>query len=233
MKTVVKLAGVMMILTALAITAAVPFIPSFMLKTFASAYGLDLRYGSLKSASLAGMAFDDLSVVDRSRGIGISSKDAKIRFIWNGPDPRNATLGFNLNDVRFIKTKREAKASSYDTLDGLVAMPFGNDIVYDEIAGKVRSSGGNVTVSDFMAKSDLVRLSVNGTIKSDNTVKSDIVIYFADEMTKKIPPELTKLVLNSEDPGWKSLSVKLEGNYAMPTIQVSSRLFRLSIGVKE
>jgi hypothetical protein len=90
-----------------------------------------------------------------------------------------------------------------------------------------------VTIKDFLAKSDLMKLSFNGDIRRDNTIKSDIVIYFSDELTRKIPPELTKLVLTQEDPGWKSLSVKLEGNYTMPTIQVSSKLFRLNIGVKD
>jgi hypothetical protein len=78
-----------------------------------------------------------------------------------------------------------------------------------------------------------MKLAFNGSMRKDNTIKSDIVIYFADELTGKIPSELTNLVLTQEESGWKSLSVKLEGNYTMPTIQVSSKLFRLNIGVKE
>lgn len=212
--------------------AIIPFVPKIVIGAFASTYDLDIEFKDLKNATLSGMMFNDLTIVDKGRGIGVSSKTATIALKWNGPDPRNATVGFDLHDVRFVKKSVEA-ATSYDTLDGLVALPFSSSWVYKEISGSVRSSKEGVTVKDFLAKSDLMKLAFSGSMRSDNTIKSDIVIYFADDLTKKIPPELTKLVLTQEEPGWKSLSVKLEGNFAMPTIQVSSKLFRLNIGVKE
>lgn len=212
--------------------ALIPFLPKIVLGAFGSAYNLDIQYKNLKKVTLGGMAFDGLSIVDKAKGIGISSENAAITLGWNGLDPRNATVGFNLYDVRFVKRSVE-RASSYDTLDGLVALPFSSDWIYKEISGKVRSSKEGVTIKDFLAKSDLMKLAFNGSMRADNTIKSDIVIYFADDLTKKIPPELIKLVLTQEEPGWKSLSVKLEGNYTMPTIQVSSKLFRLNIGVKD
>jgi hypothetical protein len=228
-----KFALLAAVLVLAATGAAIPFAPRFMLQAFASSNNLDLRYGAIRNAGMGGMSFDNLSLVDKSRGIGISSRDAVIKFSWNGPDPRNMKAGFDLKDVRFIKKTPDIKPASYDTLDGLVALPFGMDMVYSEISGNVTSSGGDVTVSDFMAKSDMVKLALNGRMGRDNTIKSDIVIYFSNDLTNKIPRELTKLVLTNEDENWKSLSVKLEGNYKMPTIQVSSKLFRLSIGVKE
>jgi len=212
--------------------AFISFLPRIALGAFASTYNLDIQYQGLKKANLSGMAFNKLTIIDKARGIGVSSEKATIGLQWNGPDPRNATVGFNLYDVRFVKKAREAK-TSYDTLDGLVALPFSSNWVYEELSGRVRSSKGAVTVDNFLAKSGQMKLTLNGSIQADNTIKSDIVIYFADDLTKKIPPELTKLVLTQEAPGWKSLSVKLEGNYTMPTIRVSSKLFRLNIGVKE
>ncbi len=74
---------------------------------------------------------------------------------------------------------------------------------------------------------------LKGTLKNCTTIKSEVTIYFADKLTGKIPPELTNLVLKGEDGGWKSLSVQLDGDYSKPSIQVSGRLFRLNIGVKE
>ena len=207
-------------------------LPHILLRTFAATYDLDLRYEHLKKAAPNRMIFEGLTVVDRPKGIGISAKNAEIDVLWSLPDPRNSTIVFNLKDVRFVKKEREA-AASYDTLDNLVALPFSSNWLYAEISGKVRSSKGEVAIRDFMAKSDMMRLSFNGDIRRDNTIKSDILIYFSDELTKKIPPELTRLVLTQEDPGWKSLAVKLEGNYTMPTINVSSKLFRLNIGVKD
>ena len=186
----------------------------------------------MAKVTLGGMAFDGLTIVDKTKGIGISSENATIALEWNGPDPRNATVGFDLYDVRFVKKAIE-KAALYDTLDGLVALPFGSNWIYKEMSGKVRHSKEALTIKGFLAKSDLMKLAFNGSMRSDNTIKSDIVIYFADDLTRKIPPELIKLVLTQAEPGWKSLSVKLEGNYTMPTIQVSSKLFRLNISVKE
>lgn len=210
----------------------IPFLPKIVLGGFASAYNLDIKYKNLKKISLRQMVFDELTIVDKEKGIGISSKNATISLEWDGPDPRNATVGFDLYDVRFVKKALE-KATSYDTLDGLVALPFSSNWVYKEISGKIRHSKEALTIKDFLAKSDLMKLAFNGSMRKDNTIKSDIVIYFADELTGKIPSELTNLVLTQEESGWKSLSVKLEGNYTMPTIQVSSKLFRLNIGVKE
>lgn len=217
---------------AIGVTVLMPLLPRIVIAAFASAYDLDINYKDLKKATLGGAAIDGLTIVDKARGMGISSEKAMITLEWNGPDPRNATVGFDLYGVRFVKRSSE-RASSYDTLDGLVALPFNSNWIYKEISGKIRRSKEALTIKDFLAKSDLMKLAFNGSIREDNTIKSDIVVYFADDLTRKIPPELIKLVLTQEEPGWKSLSVKLEGNCTMPTINVSSRLFRLNIGVKE
>lgn len=220
------------IVLAVGAAALIGFLPKIVLGAFASAYNLDIQYKDLKNVTLAGMTFDRLTIVDKAKGVGISSENATIALEWNGPDPRNATVGFDLYGVRFVKRAAE-KATSYDTLDGLVALPFSSNWIYKEISGKVCRSNEALTIKDFLAKSDLMKLAFSGSMRADNTIKSDIVIYFADDLIGKIPPELIKLVLTQEEPGWKSLSVKLEGNYTMPTIQVSSKLFKLNIGVKE
>lgn len=227
-----KLLLILAAVTIAFIFAAAILLPRFAIGALASASDLDIKYGALKRADLAGMAFADIEILDRPRGIGISAKDAGFAFKWRSIFPLRFSVRFDLRGVKFVK-KAPEKTSSYDTLDGLVAMPFANGMAYDEITGSVTSSRGDITISDLLAKSDMIKLSVNGTVKRDNTVNSDIVIFFSDGLTGRIPPELTKLVLTNEEAGWKSLSVKLQGNYKMPTIQVSSKLFRLSIGVKE
>jgi hypothetical protein len=48
-----------------------------------------------------------------------------------------------------------------------------------------------------------------------------------------MPPELTSMALKGETDGWQSLTVKLEGDLSKPSIQVTGKIFRLNIGVKQ
>jgi len=232
MKRFVPPLAVAAVIIAAAACAAAIALPGIAVSAFASANKLDIGYDRLKEPGPFGMSFAGLAITDRSKGIGIRADDARLKFGWTGPDPRRISVGFDLRGVKLLKLAHKP-APSYDTLDGLVAMPFSAGAAYDSITGNVRFRAGDITITGFMAKSPDIRLSFNGTIKRDDTIDSDIVIYFSDNLTGRIPPELTKLVLTQESPGWKSLSVKLRGNYSMPTIHLSSKLFRLHIGVKE
>ena len=210
---------------------SVPFLPRIAIKIFEEAYKLDVRYGELEKASPVEMVFGGLIVTDRGMGIGTSAEHAVVNPVWNGLDPRKAMLAFDFSNVRFVKKAAE-KDASYNSLDGLVALPFGSNWTYKKISGKVRTSHGDVTLKDFLASSDDMKLSFDGTVTADMQIDATIKIFFAESLTKKVPPELARMALNDEGGGWKSLSVKLEGNYDAPRIQVSSKLFRLKIGVK-
>lgn len=211
---------------------AMPLMPRIALRLISSAYGLDIKYDRVIKAGLNRIDLEQLNVTDRAKGIGIVSDKALLRLTFNGIDPRRARVGFDLYGVRFTKTKAETEAK-YDTLDGLVSLPFSSNWVYEEISGKIGYDSGAVLIDDFMAKSPTLKLSFNGRILKNGQIATQIVIYFADRLTDKVPPELTKLVLKDELSGWKSLTVQLEGDYTMPNISLSSKLFRLNIAVKE
>lgn len=217
---------------AIAIALAAPHIPRLAVRLVAAHSGLDIKYERILRAAPDSVEFAGLRVMDPQKGLGLSSEEAAIKISWSLPDPRNSSVRFDLQRVRFIKQAPDG-GPQYDTLNGLVALPFSNDQLYDEISGRVKSAGGFISIADFMAKSSQLRLSFNGEVGPGNRIKSDILIFFADDLTSKIPPELTKLVLKDEEPGWKSLSVRVDGDYTMPSIQISSKLFRLNIRIKD
>lgn len=212
--------------------ASIPLLPRAAIRIFEEAYKLDVRYERLEKASPKRFVFKGLTVTDRILGIGTFSEHAVISLAANGPDPRRAMLAFDMTGVRFVKTKAE-KPPAYNSLDGLVELPFGSGRTYGKISGKVGLMNGDVTLKDFLAAGDDMKLAVDGTVTSDKKIDATIKIYFAESLTKLVPPELTAMALGSEGGGWRSLSVKLEGDYDAPRIRVSSKLFRLSIGVKQ
>jgi hypothetical protein len=232
-----KMLRYLFIAAALVLAAAVaimlPHLPAIAMKAVAAASGYDVSYTGMKGKGLSSIDLKDLRLVDRKKGLGISAEDAAIRIAWDGLDPRKATLTFDLRKVHFIKEEAPRREPTYDTVDGLVALPFCGGWIYEAISGSVRQSGGAVVIRDFMATSRDLKLSFNGDIGPNNKIRSEIVVYFADSLTSKIPEELTKVVLKNEGAGWKSLSVKLDGDYTMPSIQVTSKLFKLNISVKE
>ena len=56
-----------------------------------------------------------------------------------------------------------------------------------------------------------------------------VTIQFSPDLLKKIPRELSETVLKGSADGWKSLSVDLKGSFKSPSIEVTGRLFKLSI----
>ncbi|MFH0764268.1 MAG: hypothetical protein V1927_04640 [Candidatus Omnitrophota bacterium] len=187
---------------------------------FARANNLDISYASLARPG-ANFAFKDFRVVNKASGLGISAQAAAIR-------PKLKGYEFNFTDVRFLQ-KHGDELSSYENLAGLVAVPFKGSWVYKEIAGEAAPSRDTLEVKKLDAVSDEIKLHITGKFNADNTVDTDIKIYFGPGITKKIPEELSKVILTDEEGRWKSLAVHLSGNYAAPSIQVSGKLFRLNI----
>lgn len=187
---------------------------------FARANNLDISYSSLVGSG-TNLIFKNFRVTNKALGLGISAGTAAIR-------PKLKGYEFDFADVRFLK-KDGDETTSYENLAGLVAVPFKGSWVYKEISGEVEPYSNGLEVKKLDAVSDEIKLHITGKFNADNTVDTDIKIYFGPGITKKIPEELSKVILTDEDAGWKSLSVGLAGNYAEPSIQVSSKLFRLNI----
>ncbi|MDP3804310.1 MAG: hypothetical protein Q8Q87_02020 [Candidatus Omnitrophota bacterium] len=187
---------------------------------FAYANNLDISYGNL-TRSGANFVFKDFKVTNKALGLGISAGSATII-------PKVKYYDFRITDVRFLKSGG-GEESSYENLMGLIAVPFKGSWVYKEISGEIAPSRDAVELKRLDAVSDEIKLRISGKIQNDKTVDTDITIYFGESLTRKIPEELSSVILTDEKDGWKSLSVRLAGNYTKPSIQVSSRLFRLNI----
>lgn len=212
-------------------SALIIFYKPIAVAIFAKVSGIDISYKKMEAGSVNEFIFKGLRGTERKSGLGLSSSDARIRFIFKGPDPRNAAADFVLKDVSFIKKGIE-KEVSYGNIDGLVAVPFNSLWNYREISGRIGLIKNGIRIENFLAAGDLIRFSLNGELSRDQNVNADIGIYFAESLTGKIPPELTSMVLKDGEAGWKSFTVKLEGDLAKPSIRVTGRLFRLNIGVK-
>ena len=188
-------------------------------------YNLDIIYKRCSKNFSGEMDFKDLSVTFKPSGLCLTSKTAALKPVFIG---KKLALDFSLHDLVF--TKRGASGpETYDTLSALVSSPFNSRWKYSELRGQLEPGEKSVKINNLNAISDQIKLSINGNLFYSGMIDSDIVIYFAGKLTEKIPPEFSKVILTNEKDGWKSLSVRLAGDPNKPSIQVSSKLFRLSI----
>ena len=208
------------------ITAVVLFLASgrLVIYLFSNAYGLDVSYKNMKILSFNELSFTDLKVIDRRTGLGIFSRESLINPVLE----KRIAIDFKFKAVSFIKNET-ASEGNFDSLAAIVSMPFASRWTYKEISGKVTPSKEGMHIEKLTATSDDMRLKLSGDIFRDNTIKADIVIYFSESLAKNMPKELSGVILNAESDSWKSLSVKLAGNYKEPSIQIYSKLFRLNI----
>ena len=190
--------------------------------------GLDISYERIEKWSFGEFVFDGLKVTDPKRGVGFRASRARIGPIRDYAFPDHATLDFELNDIHLIM-RREARPEAYDSLAGLVSVPFAERWMYKEISGSATIFKGGVTLKDTKAVSGDIRLDLSGTFRRDNKIDMAMVISFSDNLSAKIPEELSSVVLTEKTGGWKSLSVNLTGDFNAPSIQISSKLFRLNI----
>ena len=170
-------------------------------------------------------SYQGASVVSKNSGLGIVSGSADIRPVFRN---RHLVIGFNLHDGSFIK-KRGDEALHYDTLTAIVASPFNNRWKYRTIKGEVELTVKDMKIRSLEAASDDIRLSLTGELAYNGEIESNITIYFAASILNKISPEFANVVFASQRDGWRSLAVRLSGDPNKPSIQVSSKSFRLSI----
>jgi len=221
---------VMMISTAaiLLLAAVCVFLNPAAAYIFARAHGLDLKYSRLTGTVLTGLSFKDLTASDPKKGFGLFAETADVKIVLSKNILAEPGLDLDLRGGRFLR-EGMGPAEDYADLDDLVALPFKKAWRYRRITARLRALKDGTGIDDLYAESDEIRLYVNGAIHRDNYVNLAIKISFAETVTSKIPEALSKVFLNDEGTGWKSLSVSLSGNYAAPSIQVSSKLFRLSV----
>ncbi len=190
----------------------------------------DISYKRVSACSINELLFKDLSIVQKKDGMGISSLNGSVKFVPAG-QPWNLAADFALSDVHFVK-KGPQKASSFNSIDGLISAPFNALCKYDTLSGNISYIKDGVLIRKLMASSDTIKFSFDGTITDDNAIDASITIFFADSLTGKMPPELSGMVQKADDKGWSSISFKVQGDLSKPSINVTGKMFRLNIGVK-
>jgi hypothetical protein len=191
---------------------------------------VSIRFGHMANEAFRKFDFADMTIIDNKSGIGLKAKKAVIRPFWGEIVSGTMAMDFTLSQVGFIKQKDE-KSDNYDTFEGLAAVPFNSQWTYLDLSGALQTSRGDIHLRDLKAMSDVIKFTITGDFLSNANINADITVYFSDALFNKIPKKFIKGVLKEEGDGWKSFSMKLSGNYKAPSLQVTGKQFRLSIGL--
>ena len=192
-------------------------------------YNLEITYKSYSLNISRGIVFKDFSAVSKDSGVGISCDVAAIRPSF---EAKKLILNLNLDLVNFIK-KAEYEPARYDTITEVVLSPFSSAWKYRVVKGVLEPRARGVKIRSLEAVSDAIKVRLSGDFENNRIVESDIVIYFSPQMVEKLPPELAGMALTDDEGGWRSLSVRLTGDFSKPSIQISSKSFRLKINAVE
>jgi len=178
--------------------------------------------------SKAGFVFENFRIMNKKLGLGFFSQRATVKPTWGANWLKSVLLDFQFKDVHFLKSKAGDKKAVYDTLSQLIAMPFEGRWMYKDVSGLVEIFSNGITVKKFSANGREMRLNVSGDIYYNNVVDVEVTIYFAKDVLKEIPPELSSVIMQDEPNEWKSFSVKIKGDLSSPSIQVTGKVFRLN-----
>jgi len=142
--------------------------------------------------------------------------------------PRSIAFSFLLKDINFTGEDGK-KQEKYNTLDNLLSLPFMSQWLYPDVKGRIECFTDRITVEEFTASSSNIKISFKGDMFYDKKINGEVVLHFSKDVLKQIPDELTGILLSDEGDGWRGISVKLEGDYAAPSVQFTGKMFRLSI----
>lgn len=169
----------------------------------------------------------DITLPEKNH-IGLTARRA-VFVLWPGCLSRKSPeVSFDLKDVRFKKGP-ERPVTPLDAMSGLMFVPFEGSWRYSQVYGTVAFEGRTIRVRGLNARGDDIRVNLSGALLPDNTVDGAITVFFSRNAAARFPEELSNVVLQEEEDGWRSFSVKLQGDYRSPSIQLSGKLFRLNI----
>ncbi|MBP7055975.1 MAG: hypothetical protein KBB52_03900 [Candidatus Omnitrophica bacterium] len=222
----------LIILASIAILAALIYANAEKIAIFFISKNTDTKisYESLKNNGFRTFDFIGLALNDKRTGAGFLATTANVTPYWDEITSGKITLDFKLKDVRFTKWAPDEK-DDYSTLPGLIAVPFSSKWKYQEITGAITVTKAGVRLNNLVATSDLIKLSVSGIVQKTGDMDADVTVYFSNALFSKIPENFTKMVFKKDGEDWQSISVKLTGNYQIPSIEISSKTFRLNIGL--
>jgi hypothetical protein len=197
--------------------------------TLSKFYGINMSSTALSKDKANGYSFENLKVLNRRLGIGFFSARSNLRINEKTSILKSLDINFKFRDVHFIRSSLQAADTIYDSINKLVTIPFEDRWTYKDVSGTVEIFSNGLTLKNFAANGNEIRLSLSGDIYYDNTVDMDVTIYFSKEVLKDIPGELSSMIMKEEPQEWKSLSVKIKGDYHSPSLEVSGKLFRLNV----
>ncbi len=169
-----------------------------------------------------------IALLAKAYNLDISYGNARFTPHFGAKDEKGFNIGVDLRDVRI--SKKGALADAYENLGALVSAPFDGSLKYREIRGVIRPRSGRILIDELTADGDDIKVNLKGALFFvEERADLDVVIQFSQSLLKKIPRELSEAILKECPGGWKSLSVNLKGSFKSPAIEVTGRLFRLSI----
>lgn len=189
-------------------------------------YGMELKCGSIEGSPFSEMRITDLTAFNKNAGFGISATDARIINKSGLNIFDNVGLEMDVKDLYFIKGPSK---ENYNDIPNLMMVPFNSKWKYSMISTKVRLFKEKITISAFNAVGDDIKLDFNGDLFYDNRISGNMKIYFSQTLLKKIPEPLADEALSGEADGWKSLQLNISGDYKSPSINISSKLFRMNV----
>jgi len=218
------------IILIIAVGAIYLYFDKILIFSASKIYDLDISYKSLIKDGRAGYKLENLKIFNKKMGVGFFSARASLKLLWKWNFLKTLDFDFKFKDVHFINNKMGDKKASYDTIEGLVSVPFEGRWTYKEISGVVEIFSNGLTLKKFSAEGKEIKLFLSGDLFYNNAVDMNVTILFSKHVLKDIPPELPEAVMKDEPEEWKSFSVKLTGDYSSPAVQISGKQFILNIG---
>lgn len=227
MKNKILMIASIIVVIAVVVTLLFDKIPALILSKF---YGINISYKDVKKDSANGYLFENLKILNTRLGVGFYSSKASLKLNKTTSLLKSLDIDFKFRDVHFIRNTPEEAVGSYDSLNKIVSIPFEGRWAYKDVSGTVEIFSNGLTLKNLAANGNEIRLLLSGDIFYNNTINTDITIYFSKDILKVIPAELSSVIMNDEPKEWKSFSVKTKGSLSAPSLQVTGRLFRLNIG---
>jgi hypothetical protein len=226
MKTKVLIIAVIILAAAATVYLSLDKIIIFTLSKF---YNLNISYTAMSKNPKEGYLFESLKMVNNKMGLGFFSAGAAFKPVQKFNFLKSLDFDFKFRDAHFIKSSKNMPKTEYSTLEGLVAVPFEGRWTYKDVSGTVEVFSNGFTLKRFAANSREIKLFVSGDIFYNGMVDINITAAFSKGALKDVPPELHSVIMNEEPEEWKSLSVKLKGDYRSPSVQIYGKMFKLNI----
>ena len=169
-----------------------------------------------------------ISMFAKNHDLNVSYRGARFTPHIGTKDTGGLKIDILLRDVCI--SKKGAVAEAYENLGALISAPLAGSLKYREIKGVIRPRQGHMLIDDLTAEGEDIKVSLKGVFfYAEDRADLDVVIQFSQNLLKKIPKELSDTILKESAGGWRSLSIKLKGSFKSPAIELTGRLFRLSI----